>query len=69
MSPFPQSVVDSSTFPAVFLSPPGIIQVAFVLLGAPKYLQWPCWIRGYSVLKQVSVAVSNVQKCSFVVNK
>ncbi len=57
MSPFPQSVADSSTFPAVFLSPPGIIQVAFVLLGAPKYLQWPCWIHGYSVLKQVSVAV------------
>ncbi len=26
MSPFPQSVADSSTFPAVFLSPPGIIE-------------------------------------------
>ncbi len=26
MSPFPQSVADSSTFPAVFLSPPGIIK-------------------------------------------
>ncbi len=68
MSPFPRSVVDSSTFPTVFLSPPGIIQVAFVQLGAPKYLQWPRWIRGLSVLDQVSVALSNVQKCSFVVN-
>ncbi len=29
MSPFPQSVADSSMFPAGFLSPPGIIQVAF----------------------------------------
>ncbi len=36
MSPFPQSVADSSTFPAVFPSPPGIIQAAFVL-GVPKY--------------------------------
>ncbi len=32
MSPFPQSVADSSVFSAVFLTPPGIIQVAFVLL-------------------------------------
>ncbi len=46
VSRFPQSVADSSTFPAVFLSPPGIIQVAFVLLGVPKYLQWPRWICG-----------------------
>ncbi len=46
VSPFPQSVVDSSVFPTVFLSPPGIIQVAFVHLGVPKYLQWPRWIRG-----------------------
>ncbi len=38
MSPFPQSVADSSTFPAVFPSPPGIIQVAFVQLCVPKYL-------------------------------
>ncbi len=29
MSPFPKSVADSSVFPTVFLSPPGIIQVAF----------------------------------------
>ncbi len=42
---FPQSVADSSAFPAVFLSPPGIIQVAFVHLGVPKYFQWPRWIR------------------------
>ncbi len=49
MSPFPQSVADTSAFPAVFLYPPGIIQVAFVLLGVPKYLQWPRWIRGLSV--------------------
>ncbi len=68
MSPFPQSVVDSSAFPAVFLLPLGIFQVAFVLLRVPKYLQWPRWIRGQSVLKQVSVAVSNVQKCYFVIN-
>ncbi len=46
MSPFPQSVADSSAFPAVFLSPPGIIQVAIVLLRVLKNLQWPCWIRG-----------------------
>ncbi len=44
MSPFPQSVADSSTFPAVFLSPPGIIEAAFVSFGAPKNLQWPRWI-------------------------
>ncbi len=69
MSPFPQSVADTSVSPTVFLSPPGIIQVAFVHLGAPKYLQWPRWIRGKSVLKQVSAAVSNVQECSFVVYK
>ncbi len=36
MSPFPQSVADSSAFPAVFLSSPGVIQVAFVHLGVPK---------------------------------
>ncbi len=69
MSPFPQSVADTSASPTVFLSPPGIIQVTFVHLGAPKYLQWPCWIREKSVLKQVSAAVSNVQECSFVVYK
>ncbi len=46
VSPFPQSFADSREFPAVFRSPPGIIQVAFVHLGAPKYLQWPRWIRG-----------------------
>ncbi len=44
MSSFPQSVADSSTFPAVFLSPPGIIEAAFVSCGAPKNLQWPRWI-------------------------
>ncbi len=49
MSPFPQSVVDCSAFPAVFLSPPGIIQVAFVHLGAPKYLQWPRFLQGLFV--------------------
>ncbi len=42
MSPFPQSVVDSSAFPVVLLLPPGIIQVAIVLLRVPKNLQWPC---------------------------
>ncbi len=46
MSLFPQAVADSSAFPVVFLSPPGIIQVAFVHLGVPKYLQWPRWICG-----------------------
>ncbi len=46
VSPFPQSVADSSASPAVFASPPGIIQVAFVQLGVPKYLQWPRWICG-----------------------
>ncbi len=46
MSPFPQSVADSSTFPVVFLSPPGIVEAAFVNFGAPKYLQWPRWICG-----------------------
>ncbi len=46
MSPFPQSVADIGAFTTVFLSPPGIIQVAFVLLCVPKYLQWPRWIRG-----------------------
>ncbi len=30
MSPFPQSVADSSMSPAVFLSPPAVIQVAFI---------------------------------------
>ncbi len=39
MSPFPQSIADSSASPAVFPSSPGIIQVAFVQLGAPKYLK------------------------------
>ncbi len=33
MSPFPQSVADSSTSPAGFLLPPAVIQVAFVHLG------------------------------------
>ncbi len=46
MSPFSQSVADPSTFPAVFLSPPGIIEASFVNFGAPKYLQWLRWIRG-----------------------
>ncbi len=46
MSPFPQAVADSSTSPAGFLLPPAVIQVAFVHLGVPKYLQWPRWIRG-----------------------
>ncbi len=64
MSPFPQSVADSSVFPVVFLSPPEVIQVAFVLLSVPKYLQWPRWIHG-SVLKHVSVALSNVQNVFF----
>ncbi len=46
MSPFPQSVAYSSASPAVFPSPPGIIEAAFVNFGGPKYLQWPRWIRG-----------------------
>ncbi len=41
-----QSVTNSSASPAVFLSPPGIIRVAFVNLGVPKNLHWPRWIRG-----------------------
>ncbi len=41
MSPFPQSVADSSAFPTVFLSPPGVIQVAFVLLCVPKWIKCP----------------------------
>jgi len=44
VSPFPQPVTNSSTFPAVFPSPPGIIEAAFVSFGAPKNLQWPRWI-------------------------
>ncbi len=44
MSSVSQSVADSSTFPAVFPSPPGIIEAAFVSFGAPKNLQWPRWI-------------------------
>ncbi len=43
---FPQSVTNSSASPAVFLSPPGIIRVAFVNLGVLKNLRWPRWIRG-----------------------
>ncbi len=43
MSPFPQSVADSSTSPAVFLSPPAVIQVVIGQLVVPKYLQWPRW--------------------------
>ncbi len=46
VSPVSQSVTDSSTSSAVFLSPSGIIRVAFVKLGVPKNLQWPRWIRG-----------------------
>ncbi len=46
MSPFPQSVAYSSTSPAVFPSPPAVVQVVVVQLGAPKYLQWPRWFRG-----------------------
>ncbi len=48
MSHFPQSVADSSAFPAVLLdlSPRGVIQVAIVLLRVPKYFQSPRWIRG-----------------------
>ncbi len=33
MSPFPQSVAYSSASPAMFPSPPGIIDAAFVNLG------------------------------------
>ncbi len=39
MSPFPQSVAYSSASPAMFLSPPAVVQVVIVQLGAPKYLQ------------------------------
>ncbi len=46
MSFVSQSVTDSSSSSAVFLSPSGIIRVAFVKLGVPKNLQWPRWIRG-----------------------
>ncbi len=44
MSPFPQSVAYSNASPAVFPSPPAVVQVVVVQLGAPKYLQWPRWI-------------------------
>ncbi len=40
MSPFPQSVTNSSVSPAMFPSSPGVIQVVIVQLGV---LQWPCW--------------------------
>ncbi len=47
VSLFLQSVTNSSSSPAVFLlTPPGIIQAAFVNLGVPKNLHWPRWIRG-----------------------
>ncbi len=46
VSLFPQSVTNSRASSAVFLSPLGIIQTAFVTIGIPKNLQWPCWIRG-----------------------
>ncbi len=46
VSLFPQSVAYSSTSPAVFPSPPAVVQVVVVQLGAPEYLQWPRWIRG-----------------------
>ncbi len=36
MSPFPQSVAYSSASPAMFPSPPGIIEAAFVNLGASE---------------------------------
>ncbi len=65
MSPFPQSVTYSSVSPAMFPTPPGIIEAAFVNLGAPKYLQWPRWGPWISVLKQVSAVVPNVQKVFF----
>ncbi len=53
MSPFSQSVADPSTFPAVLLNPSPIIpspviQMAIVLLRAPKNLKWPrldSWIK------------------------
>ncbi len=32
MSPFPQSVTNSSAFPTVFLSPPAVLQVVIVNL-------------------------------------
>ncbi len=63
MSPFPQSVANSSAFSMVFLVPSPVA----IVLRIPKNLKRPRWIRGLSVLKQVSVAVSDVQKCSFVV--
>ncbi len=68
MSPFPQSVAYSSASPAVFPLSPVVIQVVIVQLVVPKYLQWPRWVRGQSDLNQVSVALSNVQKCSSVVH-
>ncbi len=37
MSPFPQSVTNSSASPAMFPSSPGVIQVVIVQLGVPKY--------------------------------
>ncbi len=46
MSPFPQSVAYSSASPAMFLSPPAVVQVVIVQLVVPKYLQWPRWVRG-----------------------
>ncbi len=46
MSPFPKSVAHSSASPAMFLSPPAVVQVVSVQLVVPKYLQWPRWVRG-----------------------
>ncbi len=68
MSPFPQSVAYSSASPPMFLLPPAVVQVVIVQLVVPKYLQWPRWVRGQSILNQVSVALSKVQKCSSVVH-
>ncbi len=63
---FSQSVADPSVFPVVLLdpSPRGFIQVA------SAFRRISSDHAGFveSVLKQVSVAVSNVQKCSFAVS-
>ncbi len=39
MSPYPQSVAYSSTSPAVFPSPPAVVQVVVVQPVVPEYLQ------------------------------
>ncbi len=45
MSPFSQSVTNSSASPAVFLLLPGIIEAAFVNLGVSPIVTLDPWIK------------------------